>query len=225
MLRSSAMRLDVAMVGLIACVSCNRDTRGTTVSSPATPTTPAPAFDVTALAIPDPPDLPAVPVVNECETFDLRNPACRSDPRMCLEGHAYCKCPDPPDANNPGCWAVMPCPSVPDRRILACRPKWPECPDPDRPDASNPQCPPKVIDARVTLFRTYDGQGVVTIGVGSNNGITKHWKATLLRADSNDALPNGEITIVRVDLRETVGKVRLSREVVRDNPRVRLVVP
>ncbi|MEZ4361619.1 MAG: hypothetical protein R3B48_15640 [Kofleriaceae bacterium] len=90
--------------------------------APSRPLAPAPTRepppDATVPSVDSPPERDA-PL--GCEPFDLRNPACRSDPRMCTLGHANCKCPAPPSVDHPGCWAVMPCPTPPDPRVRACK--------------------------------------------------------------------------------------------------------
>jgi hypothetical protein len=165
--------------------------------------------DYATLDIPPPPELPAVPAGPACEPFDEWNPACRNDPRMCTLGHADCKCPTPPDANNPACWATMPCPSPPDRRVRACRSQLPPCPDP--PDDDNPNCPAGTVIGRVIAV---DGR-LVTIGVGTAQGVTAAWSATLLARDSPDLLPDGDVRIVRIARVVTI----------RANPRVRFQRP
>lgn len=164
-------------------------------------------------------------VARACEPYDPANPACAGDPRACLDG-AYCKCPAPPDAENPACWAVMPCPQVPDRRIRACWPRWPACTNPDRRDVDNPNCPPTTLRARVIAFQaTPAGEGVVTLGIGSDQGISVRWTATLLRGDSDAPLPGGDIVLIRVARTRTIGKLRVREEIVTANPRVQLSVP
>lgn len=212
------------VLALLACSPPARDPQ-----PPLTPhaTATRPAFDPTTdKRFDEPLALPAIPdAPNECEPFDVRNPACRNDPRMCLNGMADCKCPSPPVADNPACWAVMPCPDPPDRRVRACWPKWPSCPDKEHPDPDNPNCPLPVTLGRVIAYQATDTEGVITIGVGSTQGVSVRWKARLLRGESSDPLPNGEITILRVTDRVTVGTVRLRREVVQANSRVRLDAP
>ena len=156
-----------------------------------------------------------------CEPFDMRNPACRGDPRACLEGLADCKCPSPPDVENPACWGTMPCPRVPDRRVRACWPRLPACPDVDHPDPDNPNCPASSVTGRVIKVEATGGDTLVTVGVGTAQGIAASWRATLLRGDSDDALLGGEVTILRVTARLTVGRAHMTVDALQANLRVR----
>jgi hypothetical protein len=157
-----------------------------------------------------------------CEPFDVKNPACRGDPRECLNGTADCWCPNPPDVENPACWLKMPCPRVPDRRVRTCRAMFPACPDVDHPDPDNPNCPASLVMGRVIRAEaTESGDTLITVGVGTAEGIAASWRATLLRDDSDDVLPDGGLTILRVTTRVTVGKVRVTLDTVRANWRVR----
>lgn len=178
-----------------------------------------PPFDPATLDIAPPPDLPAVPAGPACEPFDLRNPACRNDPRMCELGYADCRCPTPPDLALAACWATMPCPVPPDPRVRACRRQFPPCPDP--PDDRNPNCPPAVMLGRVIAV---DGNRA-TIGIGTEQGITAAWPAMVLAGDSDEPLADGEIRILRVGRSVTIGEVKVSADTLRANGRVRFTRP
>ncbi|HEY4177872.1 MAG TPA: hypothetical protein VGM90_13590 [Kofleriaceae bacterium] len=166
------------------------------------------------------------PGQNTCEPFDVKNPACRSDPRMCTIGMADCKCPAPPDVANPACWGTMPCPNPPDRRVRACRQFMPPCPDNDHPDPRNPHCPEPRLTGRVLKSEQRgDRDLIITIGVGTEQGLSKNWKASLANGDTSDALPGGEITILRVERRMTVGVVHVDQPTLLANSRVRFDAP
>lgn len=158
-----------------------------------------------------------------CDSYDPKNPVCAGSYRACLEGYADCKCQDPPDVENPACWAVMPCPRVPDKRVRACRPAFPACPDIDRPDTNNPNCPPPVVVARVISVKIEGAKTLVTVAVGSST-ISKNWKATLLRGDSDIAVP-GDLPIVRITPRMTILEVLVQFDSLGSNFRVRFVPP
>ncbi len=150
-----------------------------------------------------------------CEPYDPTNPACRTDCR-----HADCKCPSPPDVDNPSCWAVMACPNPPDRRVRACFTQFPSCQDP-----GNPHCPQTSTVARIIKVESSDRGRFITIAAGEHDGVSKRWRATLLRGDSDEPLRGGEVTLVRVAPRLTIGTVSVSEDVVRANTRVRLSAP
>lgn len=160
-----------------------------------------------------------------CEPFDVKNPACRDDPRMCTLGHADCKCPSPPDVELPACWNVMPCPNPPDRRVRACKHFPPPCPDGSQPSAADGQCPTTVVLGRVIRFEARDAELVISVSVGSNTGVTKNWSATLLRGDTDEPLSNGSIQLVRIDKAVSVGTVHVDADTLRRNNRVRFTVP
>jgi len=48
------------------------------------------------------------------------------------------------------------------------------------------------------------------------------WKVRLLRGDTDQLLPGGELVVIRVDKRVTIGRVKLTLDEVRANPRVLL---
>jgi hypothetical protein len=193
-------------------------------ASPPVPV-PVPVHEPPAVAH-APPDAEAPPDAGPvCDPYDEHDPACRNDPRACLHGLADCTCPVPPDVDNPACWVTMPCPAVPDRRVLACRGAWPACPD-GHPDPANPRCPDPTVMARVIRIETdASGATLVTISAGADQGLDRSWPATLLRGDSDDALPRGEVTLLRIGKREAIGKVQVPADVVNANGRVRFRRP
>jgi hypothetical protein len=69
------------------------------------------------------------------------------------------------------------------------------------------------------------GDVVVTIAVGSDQGVGKGWTGRVLRGDSETAMDGGEVTVIRVGKRETIGKVKLTTDQVAANPKVKLSPP
>ncbi|MGE0867665.1 MAG: hypothetical protein AB7P03_03825 [Kofleriaceae bacterium] len=189
------------------------------------------AIDPSKLNIPDPPKLAAVPEPEiPCDetTFEVKNPACKT---VCPTtgappGWPGCagKCPTPPDAGIPACQATMPCPNPPDRRVKACK-RFPKC-DFENPDPGNPNCDqrPPVI-ARVLKNEIQGGEVVITIASGSSAGVQKDWHGVVLRGDTATPLAGGDITITRVDKGFTIGKVKLTIDQIKENPRVKLTAP
>jgi hypothetical protein len=193
------------------------------------------AFDPLGLQIPDPPKLAAIPEVEVAcdeEKFDKSLPACRT---VCPAfgappGWPACKgkCPDPPDKENPACWATMDCPNPPDRRLRKCRGKFPKCPDIANPDPDNPNCDnakPDPVKARVLHATVSGGDVVIQIPAGSSQGVKKDWRGQVLRGDSDTPFIGGDIQIIRVDKTLTVGKVKLTTDQVTSNPYVKLSPP
>ncbi|HEY4059161.1 MAG TPA: hypothetical protein VGM39_21240 [Kofleriaceae bacterium] len=197
--------------------------------------TAGPLFDPLKLDIPEPPRLAAVPdpeVPCDPTQFDQKNPACKN---VCPDfgappGWPPCKdkCPATPDVNIPACQLTMPCPNPPDRRVRACKKsQWPKCnlqaPDPQNPNCDDAKADPVV--ARILKQETQGGDLVVTIGAGTGAGVKKDWKATVLRGDTDSPLSGGDVQIVRVDAKATIGKVHLTADQVKQNDRVKLAPP
>ena len=195
-----------------------------------------PAFDPLKLEIPEPPKLAAVPDVEvECDDdhFDKNNPKCKS---YCPafgapQGWPACKgkCPDPPDKENPACWATMDCPKPPDRRIKKCKNSaFPKCPDINNPDPDNPNCDNAKADpvkARVIGNSVQGDSTVITISAGKKQGIGTSWKGQVLRGDSDSPMVGGEVIVIRVDETRTVGRVKLTTDQINSNPYVKLSPP
>jgi hypothetical protein len=194
------------------------------------------ALDLSKVDIPEPPKLAAVPEIEiGCDefTFDVKVPACKN---ICPTSNAppgwpACKgkCPDPPDVNNSACWNTMPCPNPPDRRVKACpKAKWPKCLDINNPDPQNPNCddataPP--VTARVIKTEIQQNDTIITIAAGSDQGVSKAWKGHVLRADTDTPMDGGDVTVIRVGKRETIGKAHLTTDQISANPRVKLIPP
>jgi hypothetical protein len=191
--------------------------------------------DLTKIEIPDPPKLAAVPEPEAtCDefTFDPKNPACRS---VCPTsgappGWPACKgkCPDPPDPQNEACWDKV-CPTPMTQRSKACmrqKEKFPPC-DKSNPDPDNWKCGQKdpPVTGRVIKNEVQGRDVVITIAVGSDQGVGKGWTGRVLRGNTDSPIDGGEVTVVRVGKRETIGKVRLTTDQVAANPKVRLSPP
>ncbi|MBA3818559.1 MAG: hypothetical protein H0X17_06670 [Deltaproteobacteria bacterium] len=193
-------------------------------------------FDPLKLEIPEPPKLAAVPEAEipcDEEKFDKANPACRI---VCPAVGAppnwpACKgkCPAEPDVEIEACQRTMPCPKPPDRRVKKCPiSAFPKCADIANPDPDNPRCDNIKADpvkARV-IGNSVQGQDVIIqISAGLSQGVKKEWKGQVLRGDSEAPYPGGEVTLIRVDKNLTVGKVRLTTDLISANPYVKLSPP
>jgi len=193
------------------------------------------AFDMSKLEIPEPPKLAAVPEAEiPCDefAFDQKNPACKL---VCPQtgappGWPACKgkCPDPPDINNSACWDKMPCPNPPDRRIKACKPtQFAKCnlaaPDPGNPNCDNAKADP--VTGRVIKNEVQGSDVIITIAAGTDQGVAKTWRGHVLRGETDSPMEGGDVTVVRVGKRETLGKVHLTTDQIGANPRVKLSPP
>ncbi len=191
------------------------------------------AIDLTKVEIPEPPKLAAVPEPEAtCDefTFDPKNPACRT---VCPTagapaGWPACKgkCPDPPDPQNPACWDKV-CPNPPTSRAKACKMKdFPPC-DKSAPDPDNPKCSIKAnpVTGRVIKNEVQGSETLITIAVGEDQGVSKGWTGRVLRGDSDNPIDGGDVTVIRVGKRETIGKTRLTTDQISANPRVKLSPP
>lgn len=194
-----------------------------------------PLFDAAKLDIPDPPKLADLPVeIEPCDdtNFDPKKPQCKTfcPTAGAPPGWPGCKgkCPTPPDINEPSCHATMPCPNPPDERVKACKPSnWPPCPDKSNPDLSNPNCRVKAKPVIGRVIRNdVAGDGlVITVGIGSERGVTKDWKAVVLRGSTDEPLPAADPVVVKVDKNITVVRVKLTTDQIAQNNRVRLSPP
>ena len=194
-------------------------------------------LDWTKVDIPDPPRLAAVPTVDEpCDdfNFDPKKPECRI---FCPSANAppgwppcASKCPDPPDPQKQACWdKVCPAPPTTASKMCMSNPKkyFPPCPTPTTIDPDNPNCPKNAppIATRVVDVSVQGSEVLVTLPVGSDRGVTTDWHGTLLRGETSDPVDGGDITIVRVAAKQTLGKVRLTADQVNRNLKVKLTPP
>ena len=193
-------------------------------------------FDPTKLEVQDPPKLAEIPPPDvPCDEmqFDPKNPACRGVcPAMGAPPNwppCAGKCPTPPDASIPSCQATMPCPNPPDRRVRSCKlSAWPNC-DIKNPDPGNPKCDNATAEpvvARVIKNEVQGADTLITISAGTEQGVgAKGWKGHVLRGDGDSYLDGGEVTLIRVGKRDTLGKVHLTTDVISQNPKVKLTPP
>jgi hypothetical protein len=150
----------------------------------------------------DPPRLPAIPDPDpQClVAYDKANKECE---KTCAPGAPknHKACLPPPDPNAPPPIVTPPPPPPPP--------------------------PAKPVVARVMKPEVQpDGSIIVTIGAGSDHGVDKEWKAgSLLRGDTRDGtqkLPGATLTIIRVDKRTTIAKLRqgITSDVLKENSNV-----
>jgi len=190
-------------------------------------------IDLAKVEIPEPPRLAAIPEAEQtCDEFqfDIKNPACRTvcPPAGAPPGWPACagKCPSPPDPQNPACWDKV-CPNPPTSRAKACKLKdFPPC-DRNAPDPENLKCGIKAnpIAGRVIKAEVQGNDTVITIAAGSDQGVDKSWVGKVMRADSESPLEGGDVIVIRVGKRETVGRVKLTTDIINRNPRVKLSPP
>jgi hypothetical protein len=157
--------------------------------------------DMSKVPVADPPKLPMIPDPDpDCLTaYDPSNVACKD------------KCAPGSPKNHPGCKAP------PDSNP----PPTPPTPPPVTPEVKKP------VFARVMKPEVQtDGTIIVIIGAGSETGVDKDWKSgSLLRGDTRDLtqkLPGATLTIIRVDKRTTVAKLRagVTSDVLKENSNV-----
>ena len=194
------------------------------------------SVDVTKIEIPDPPKLAALPEVaaacgDEFQPFDPKT-SCRD---VCPQGAPATwpgckgKCPEPPDPQNEACWDKI-CPTPPTSRSKACMKNvakfFPPC-DKANPDPDNPKCLEKAapVTGRVIKNEVQGSDVVITIAVGSDQGVGKGWTGRVLRGDSDTPVDGGDVQVIRVGKRETVGKVKLTVDQIAQNPKVKLSPP
>jgi hypothetical protein len=168
-----------------------------------------PAFDPLKLEIADPPKLAAVPdYVEPCDddNFDPKKAECK---KYCPTtgapaGWAPCdgRCPKPPSIDIEACWATMPCPRPADKRVRACKlADFPPCLDKKNPDLNNPRCdiPAEPQIGRIISREVTDNNLILLrIAAGSDQGITKDWKAMVITGPNATDPPvsGGEVKIL-----------------------------
>jgi hypothetical protein len=193
-----------------------------------------PIFDPLALLIPDPPRMPDIPgIVIPCDdsNFDPKKDECKN---YCPKtgapaGWGPCKgqCTDPPDKENMACWRTAatrpPCPKPWESRFIQWCPP-PPCP-PGAPDPENPNCAAKPVMARVLSTNISGGETLVTVSVGSSQGVSKTWKVNVMRGGTNQPFPGGDGIVIRVDKVNTTIKVKLTPDQLKANDQVKLSPP
>ena len=182
----------------------------------------------------DPPKLAAVPVDKTCDeskgdTFDPKNEACFNVCPVNAPAPPHWTACDGPctvnDPANPACLDKF-CPNPPTVRSKACMANkaiFPPC-NPASPDPENWNCikPKDPVTARAIDIKISGGDTIVTVAVGSDNGVDRSWKGVLLRGESSDPLVGGNVTVINVTKRRTVVKVHLPSDLVQQNPQIRL---
>ncbi|MBA3542752.1 MAG: hypothetical protein H0T79_24255 [Deltaproteobacteria bacterium] len=192
-----------------------------------------PIFNPHDLVIPDPPrlaDIPAIIIPCDDTNFDAKKDECKN---YCPKagapaGWGPCKgaCTEPVDPQNLACWrdpgTRPPCPKPWDPKFQQWCPA-PACPNP--PDPINPNCAAKPIVARVLSTNISGGDTLITVAAGSAQGITKGWRANVLRGGTEQPFPGGDGTIIRVDKTNTAIKVKLTPDQLKANDTVKLSPP
>jgi hypothetical protein len=189
------------------------------------------SVDWPKVEIPDPPKLAALPeVITPCDdtNFDPKKPECRT---FCPtlnppKGWPACKgvCPDPPDPTNEACWDKV-CPNPPTMRAKACKiSAFPPC-DFSAPDPDNPKCLVKAEPqtARIVGNQVQGSNVVITMAIGSDTkGFSEKWICKVMQGAS--AIAGGDVKLVRVDKKATLGAVHLTLDQL-ENANVRCTPP
>jgi hypothetical protein len=191
--------------------------------------------DILHLEVPDPPKLAAIPGGDKTcdeskgDTFDPKIPACfdvcpvaATPPpgwRACI---GQCITNDP---TNPACLDKF-CPNPPTIRSKACmanKAVFPPCnlaaPDPENWNCVKPKDP---VVGRAINLQVQGNDTIVTISVGTENGVDKAWKGTVLRGETSEPYVGGQVTIINVTKRQTLARVHLTLDIVQQNPQIKL---
>jgi hypothetical protein len=89
------------------------------------------------------------------------------------------------------------------------------------PARADTKKPPSVV-ARVVGLDVYTDTTIVTLAVGSEQGVGKTWHARFRDGKTQKLLAGGEATVIRIDHRTMVVKTSLSPAQVRANRYVQL---
>jgi hypothetical protein len=190
-------------------------------------------IDWTKVEVPDPPKLAALPeIVTPCDdtNFDPKKAECRT---FCPQvnpprGWPACKgiCPDPPDPTNEACWDKV-CPNPPTMKAKACKiSAFPAC-DFTNPDPDNPKCLVKAEPktARIIGNQVQGSNVLITIALGTDSvPFSSKWSCKVTNSGGT-ALAGGEVNLVRVDKKATLGTVRLTLDQLEANSHVRCTPP
>ncbi len=179
-----------------------------------------PVFDPGAVPIPDPPKLAAVPPPCDPTAIDAKNPECKGVSPPCD--------PAKPDKTNPNCSGVAtPCdPNALDPTNPSCIPLYPEC-DPLAIDAKNPKCKgvtkpkAKPVDGVIINVDVNDSGTIITINKGKKEGVDRGWTGEIV-SSGGKGISNGDFTVFRVTERQSFAKVKISRDTVNNNLKVKL---
>jgi hypothetical protein len=154
------------------------------------------------------------------ESYDARRWACRSFcPSYFVANAPICDsvCPrDAPAAQIPACQAVMPCPSPPDRRVVAClrdvEQRWPPC-DRAQPSLANPRCDGwSTVPGTLTEYTVQgDGRYHLHIAPCANRGVAIGWHGHLRDTQRGTAVTGTDFEVVTTTLTDctaiTVGAI------------------
>lgn len=156
-----------------------------------------PDFRPDQVAVADPPKLPDIPdAAIPCTVFDPNNPTCGT------------ACPPGAPADWKGCPKPTPPPGGTGGTVVPP-------PPPPLPAA-------KPIVARV-LKVAIDGNGLdVVVASGSEQGVDKTWKVTVLRGETTSPLSGGTGVVVRVNKTTTTIHVKLTTNQMAANSNVQL---
>jgi hypothetical protein len=189
-----------------------------------------PPIDMSKLSVPPPP--PLAELEKLCDTFDPNIKACAdvcpatgAPPHWKACDRQPCNGRDDPEIKS--CADTMPCNGRTDPRIKSCAAVM-ACPavsDSRIADCNKPVPTPDPVFVTIIKLDIVAGQAVIQIPVGSNQKVDRTWTGTLLQGSTSTPLPNGEITIIRVEQKLTLAKVKLTFDVVQKNLNVRLQPP
>jgi hypothetical protein len=187
------------------------------------PSTTVPQVDLGTVSVPEPPKLAAVPLPCDPNKIDASNPECKGVTAPCD--------PAKPDPNNPNCKGVQAAcnPQALDPLNPQCLPYYPDC-DPNAIDAKNPKCkgitkpPPEPINADVVASETSGTGTVITINVGSKDGVTTKWTGNLIDSSGNK-VDSGAFTIFKTKDHSCFAKLKLDKSKVDSWKQVKLQPP
>ncbi len=119
-------------------------------------------------------------------------------------------CPSPPDVNLEACHDTMACPDPPDLRVRACR---------TDEQTRQPQL------GRILKVEVVGATRVLTIGLGTKQGVRAGWVGEVLDGSTDTALPGGTLELVRIEPHQTLARSTLPLNHLTANPHVRLQPP
>ncbi|MCX5742644.1 MAG: hypothetical protein NT062_09130 [Proteobacteria bacterium] len=76
---------------------------------------------------------------------------------------------------------------------------------------------PVALAGRVVDLEVMEESRIVTVLIGTENGLGKQWRAKFREGTTTKPLAGGEAVVIRIDRRSTVLKTSLSAEQVRAN--------
>ena len=157
------------------------------------------------------------------ETFALDRPACEGFCPLVgapVDWPPCMPCPAIASVDNPACWETMPCPSPPDRHVVACG----CCVD----CFGNEACERMAhqVRSRITDARSVDGVTRITLDVPSRQPVGRGWRGTVMRGEAgSDELPGGAVTLEQSSPATLVARVAISPLQLARHHRVRWLPP